>query len=360
MKRLIYLFLILTILAFGFSFKPQPVQALTADQTSMRGLAENQGTFRIDQGNLTQSFKPSKNRLEAVNVYVRALGGADANVTLNVWDSIWPGHLIGSATGTIPQTWDYHLYYFDNIHVTPGQTYYIVLQANSGQAEWKYIEPGEYPDGNAMNGVDNFPNLDFGFATYGHDGDPTEPAPDNSNPADNGTTAAPATTQGDGEAPSENVSGDIAAPTNLKAADAPGDKGGAIELTWDASTTAGISGYRIFRSIKKDSGFTEIGRTLAIVGSYVDKPVDNNKTYYYFVRAYNSVADSANSNIASAKAIDDIAWILSDYKANSGGLFSSMSLWVIIGIIAFIFIIIVSVGVGLLIFFLAKKRDNKK
>lgn len=55
-----------------------------------------------------------------------------------------------------------------------------------------------------------------------------------------------------------------------------------LRLDWDAS--AGAEGYQIYRSTKKDSGFTLIATTAD--NFYADIPITCGVTYYYKVRAY--------------------------------------------------------------------------
>jgi len=354
MKKLFY---ILLLFCFSFSLiSPKSASALTADQSSMQGLAENQGYYRVDGHNLSQIFTPSKNVLEAVNIYILGLNGI-ANITLNVWDSVWPGHLVVSQTKNIPATWSYELFDFDDISVTPGQQYYIVLQANSGQAQWRFINPGRYDGGYLLDSAIAHEDLDFGFATYGHNASANNPP---ANQIDDNTsrdtTSFPASTQGTGEEPTNNVSNNINPPSNLKASDVLGDHGNAIQLTWDKSTSS-ISGYKIFKSSKKDSGFTEIGRTASVAGGYIDKDAKTGTTYYYFVRAHNDSGESANSNIASAKSYDDIADILKDFNADKG--LPMGATFIIWAIIILFFCVLFAVGLGLLIYFIMRKRQQK-
>lgn len=65
-----------------------------------------------------------------------------------------------------------------------------------------------------------------------------------------------------------------------------------LELTWDKQKDA--KGYIVYRSDKKDSGYTRLKK---IVGgentSYIDGTVEKKKNYYYKVRAYSTAAGSS-------------------------------------------------------------------
>lgn len=91
-----------------------------------------------------------------------------------------------------------------------------------------------------------------------------------------------------------------AAPSNLVAtADGPD----AISLTWTDNAN-NESGFHVQRSQSPDSGWV----TVATPGSTADALGDNNltanTTYYYRVRAWNSMGNSAWSNVASATTLN--------------------------------------------------------
>jgi hypothetical protein len=69
-----------------------------------------------------------------------------------------------------------------------------------------------------------------------------------------------------------------------------------IHLSWTASP--GALSYRVYRSTTKGSGYAQIAS--GITGTtYDDVGVTPETTYYYVVRAFN-LAESTNSNEASA------------------------------------------------------------
>ena len=73
---------------------------------------------------------------------------------------------------------------------------------------------------------------------------------------------------------------------------------GKPKLTWNA--VSGATSYRVFRSESRGSGYSLLGTTTAT--SYVNTGAAVGKTYYYRVKAVNSVGTSGYSNIVSGKA----------------------------------------------------------
>ena len=73
---------------------------------------------------------------------------------------------------------------------------------------------------------------------------------------------------------------------------------GKPKLTWNA--VSGATSYRVFRSESRGSGYSLLGTTTAT--SYTNTGAAVGKTYYYRVKAVNSVGTSGYSNIVSGKA----------------------------------------------------------
>ncbi|MCI9083630.1 MAG: DUF4886 domain-containing protein [Lachnospiraceae bacterium] len=72
-----------------------------------------------------------------------------------------------------------------------------------------------------------------------------------------------------------------------------------VRLTWNKNTRA--SGYVIYRSTKKNSGYKQIARiTSGSKISYIDKTVKNNKTYYYRIKAFKTLN---NRNFYGVKSV---------------------------------------------------------
>ena len=73
---------------------------------------------------------------------------------------------------------------------------------------------------------------------------------------------------------------------------------GKPKLTWNA--VSGATSYRVFRSESRGTGHSLLGTTTAT--SYTNTGAAVGKTYYYRVKAVNSVGTSGYSNIVSGKA----------------------------------------------------------
>jgi hypothetical protein len=83
-------------------------------------------------------------------------------------------------------------------------------------------------------------------------------------------------------------------PTNLNATGVSADE---IDLTWDASQTAGITGYHVFRN----GGGTPIATVDAPDTAYADTGLNPGTTYSYTVTAFDDTGESGPSNQASAQ-----------------------------------------------------------
>ena len=82
--------------------------------------------------------------------------------------------------------------------------------------------------------------------------------------------------------------------TSITAVEATGST--SVRLEWKA--VDGSSGYQIYRSTSKDSGYKKVGQVKGKnTKKYEDKTLEAGKTYYYQVRAYKS--NSAKNGVAS-------------------------------------------------------------
>ncbi len=107
------------------------------------------------------------------------------------------------------------------------------------------------------------------------------------------------------------------APSGLTAQDTPNDEGGSIDLSWNRSPDDGtgndnVSEYRVYRATS--SGAYDYATPLLTVAainrdtySAQDTTAVTGTLYFYVVRAWTGLAESADSNEASATAIDDLA-----------------------------------------------------
>ncbi len=91
-------------------------------------------------------------------------------------------------------------------------------------------------------------------------------------------------------------------PTGLTAVDRPSDGGGAINLSWTVSPTAGVTEQRVYRATATSGPYTLVG---TIAGNTTNAATNtglvDGTTYYYVVRAYNGTAESPDSTQASAQ-----------------------------------------------------------
>ena len=90
------------------------------------------------------------------------------------------------------------------------------------------------------------------------------------------------------------VSANTLKTTSITAVKATGST--SVRLEWKA--VDGASGYQIYRSTSKDSGYKKVGQVKGKnTKKYEDKTLEAGKTYYYQVRAYKS--NSAKNGVAS-------------------------------------------------------------
>ncbi|MBK9170140.1 MAG: fibronectin type III domain-containing protein [Bryobacterales bacterium] len=77
--------------------------------------------------------------------------------------------------------------------------------------------------------------------------------------------------------------------------------GRSVLLSWTASTSPGISGYRVHRSNTSGGPYTMLNTSLVTGVTYTDTTVQSGQTYYYVVTAVDtSNNQSGYSNQASA------------------------------------------------------------
>ncbi|MCX6812283.1 MAG: fibronectin type III domain-containing protein [Candidatus Berkelbacteria bacterium] len=268
---------------------------------------------------LGQSFRPTYNKLDGLGVYAGIASGGPASCTLTISVySISPVAKIAETTKVIPAADSYNIADITAVDTVPDANYVMYVSASSTYAYWLVKTTNAYPRGNAIiDSVGNI-NQDFVFATFGYNNTPPA-APD---PAPVVTPSTPtggdAGTDTSTAADTSSTSTSISAPTNLVAQAASGTTSGAINLSWTASTTADITGYKILRSVSETSGFVEIGTSDKKTLSYKDEKAVTNQKYYYAVRAYKNSTQSKNSNIASATLTDTTAPTkLSNFKITS-------------------------------------------
>lgn len=90
---------------------------------------------------------------------------------------------------------------------------------------------------------------------------------------------------------------DLVAPSNLTATAVSTSQ---INLAWQ-DNAASETGFKVERATASSGPWTQVATTGANVTTYSATGLTRNKIYYFRVRAYNASADSAYSNVASAK-----------------------------------------------------------
>jgi fibronectin type 3 domain-containing protein len=74
-----------------------------------------------------------------------------------------------------------------------------------------------------------------------------------------------------------------------------------VGLSWDASTSASISGYNVYRGSSQSGPFSRLNGSLVSGLDYTDGTVVGGDTYYYVTTAVDSHGDeSPYSNWAKA------------------------------------------------------------
>ena len=97
-------------------------------------------------------------------------------------------------------------------------------------------------------------------------------------------------------------------PTLLGAVDTPLDQGGSVNLSWTLSASTDVTQQRVYRSMTTGGPYNLVTTfTNNTTGSYTDTGLTNETTYYYVVRAWDGVSESANSNEASVAPVDNTA-----------------------------------------------------
>ena len=167
-----------------------------------------------------QTFKPTKNKLDKVYVWVNG-NGSTATITMDVRDA--PANLIGSMSASVPSSTYGSSFLFDfstDLSVTPEAVYQIILTTASTTAYWRIDEVPEYTRGNAV--VDGVVKTtqDFGFRTYGYDEAPpppaspaTPPPAEESAPAEEQPSTTPITNQNTADETSQNTATTAASKT---------------------------------------------------------------------------------------------------------------------------------------------------
>jgi hypothetical protein len=111
------------------------------------------------------------------------------------------------------------------------------------------------------------------------------------------TSGTNSTTSTNHTAPAKVTSKTIAPVSNLRLEPVIGQDQTLVNLTWDASATSDIDGYKVYRS-ENNLDFLSLGQSDKSTVTFTDTP-EKEKTFYYKVRAYKGSDESADSNIVS-------------------------------------------------------------
>ncbi len=259
---------------------------------------------------LGQTFKPTKNRLDAIGI--RASGDGIVNqVSLYLFDAAGPA-LLSQFVIDLPATegWIYYDFPTDIEITHVNQNHILYVNSPSNDSYWAVATADTYTDGNAI--VDSMASVgqDFAFVTYGYDAEAPSEDTGTAITDTSGTTTEQTATNTSGTpaaTPAATADTSIKSPANATAIDVPEDNGEAIKITWSASATSDISGYKIYRSTSKNTGFVAVGTVEKTILEYIDSTTELGKTYYYYVRAHKDKIESSNSNTVEAKSIDNKA-----------------------------------------------------
>ncbi|MGD9140015.1 MAG: fibronectin type III domain-containing protein [bacterium] len=99
----------------------------------------------------------------------------------------------------------------------------------------------------------------------------------------------------------------LSPPAEVRAYDTPDDAGGSITVEWepsadDTGTEGRVTGYEIFRSESRDSGFESLMCVPGGTITCIDNSALNRVQYYYRVRAFSADAPSAGALAGPAMA----------------------------------------------------------
>lgn len=302
---------------------------------------------------MAQRFLPSMTGLSKVDIELANVG-SNQKVTVTIRHKTglnWDTADIAKVNNQIA-TNGWNTFDFDDVTVTKDGWYGIFVDADAGP-QWKYNNgPSTYPRGYAIYDSDEYMDADFNFKTWG-----TEPVEiidentqANANANTNSAVVPAGQSAGSDTAPTATTSASIKAASGLTALYSTS----AANLAWTASTTTDIDGYKIFRSEAETTGFTEIGKTVKATLQYVDtKDLTAGKTYYYFVRAYKTTAQSASTSIVSLLIPEVAAVTNTNTNKTIAPIFSTTSLgdidysmiemyWILGGVIGVLLVLLVA------------------
>jgi len=248
--------------------------AYQIDQSNESSSVSNINIGSYDE--VAQTFIPTMAQLDWIEVYA-GNGSGD-------WLS---GKLIRVSTGVTVATggtrvsdWSWEPV-VGSATLVPGETYKIVVETDYVH-QWKLGTNG-YANGVAYLGSGSpMAERDFWFRTYGT----PSPSPTPSPSASPTTSVAPGSGVV-GSAPSKTTDSSIKPATGLKAEDASDrvKDEAKVKLTWEASKTSDIDGYRVYSKKDGDADFALTADINKETLEYTYAKVEFDKKYTYMVRA---------------------------------------------------------------------------
>lgn len=324
---------------------------------------EGTGSLAISTGQImAQRFQPTMSGLSKVEIELTNVGTSQkVSVAIKEYinNVLQEANLAEVKDQTAINGWN--TFDFEDIDVTIEGAYGIFVTASYGP-QWKYKGgPSVYTRGYAIWQDEHKVDWDFNFKTWGTDpvemvdGTPTS-TPVTPQPKTTASTQPSSTdTTSTAKAPAATTSSAIKAPSELVLVNNPLDGEPAIKATWTPSSSTDIEGYKIFRSEDEKENFEAIGSVEKTILEFVDRSVEAEKTYFYFVRAYKGELESASTDTVSIKAETVTAQDLSEAtksteEANSSSGFD----WKI-----FVLVIILLGLIGFLVYYELKIKPKK-
>jgi len=298
MRKIVFILLALFLLS-------QPIVSRAGEEFTDQSSTSGTGSLKICTGSIMyQTFTPTINRIHKIEIEVSNASGQIRSGIKTLTGAGWED---AAYPETVNAVNGWNTFDFIDFPVVPGNTYAISVFADcSSNAQWKYGAGNPYNRGLMIFQSNEKPDWDFNFkvigqidqslitptvtVTAGPGGETPVTTDDSNNPSSEKTAGVTSETLGE-------VSSAIAKPTDLIAKFVLRDN--FVVLTWKASTTKDIDGYKIFRSDKKDTGFLKAGEVTKDKLEFTDKSPTSGKTLYYQVRAYKTNKQSVSSNTAS-------------------------------------------------------------
>lgn len=315
MKKVIVLFLVL-LLTLSFSTKV----FADADQNNSGDINDGYWKIKTHQW-VGQTFRPTGSKLFEIWLLLNG-GGSSTQVTLSVYHiSVMP-QLVGTSTVNLNAGSSWTYFAFSEQDLTPNDTYVMYLSTASSDAYWYVKTSDTYDRGYAIVDSSAQMDQDFLFSVFTTDpfGDdspsptPTASTTSSSTPSADSTETASSlsTASATSTASSTNLTQDnnLKAPTQLKASNTMVNNAPAVKLEWTGSTTKTIDGYKVYRSEKENSDFTEVATVKKDELTYTDIQVKQDTKYYYYLIAYKDTKKSADSekiNITTNKITTALA-----------------------------------------------------